>query len=424
MRQRLLRQVTPSLPADVARRLEDASTWMATRLPTPAAQAEAAPAQQQVQLNGQTLLRSLDQDFTRAFDLEHYYSAYRLDYPTVYCHTLEEFFTSFVSSLDISTQARQAELARLAAQARQVAQEHGGGVYGVNIPGEGCYLNGWLFGCGAGLSAQDALESPPVRAHILATAVHEKLGHGFLSAYSALGQVKTSLGLARAELARQFGLRPSDDPLSSLRRDQDQLVFTVSQLLEEGWATWIETYLGSALLNLGAHPRHSFEDIVEAVRRLPDSLPDHETIRNNLLWALSVLFGPEAQSLQDLHQAVMVVGMLGMQLDDHFSRFLHQPLRYAVGEWLLMLAEAQHGAACVPYTVLIAANVHFDFERISLSDLAQLLGRDPRLHPDARLAALCRTGLQNPGDVAELAHHASERLSFSVPQELRGEASN
>ena len=81
--------------------------------------------------------------------------------------------------------------------------------------------------------------------------------------------------------------------------------------------------------------------------------------------------------------------------------------------------EANMGSACVPYVALIAANVNFNFEKISLTDLASLLVNDPSLHPDARLAALSRIKLKQKGSISELAQRAQAELSFSVPQAIK-----
>ena len=41
---------------------------------------------------------------------------------------------------------------------------------------------------------------------IAETAVHEKIGHGFLSMFSAFGQTLNELGLRKVKDAEQFGL--------------------------------------------------------------------------------------------------------------------------------------------------------------------------------------------------------------------------
>ncbi len=237
--------------------------------------------------------------------------------------------------------------------------------------------------------------------------------------YSALGAVKISLGLTLADLARRFDFRLADDPISSLRRDQANLIFTFSQLLEEGWATWIETFLTQEIFDLGTHPRHDIQAILNALESLPGESSERDEAQGALLGALMVLFSQEPVPLPLLHQAVMIIDLLGSDYDEYFGTAFGQPLRYAVGELLLAMAGINLGTGCVPYAVLIAANVTFDPSQVSLGDMRELLSNNPRLNPDTRLAALCRLQLQQPDSVSELARRAEDELSFSVPRQLK-----
>lgn len=365
-------------------------------------------------------LRHLDQSFAQAFSLGRYFPANRLNYPTVYCESLEEFFTPWIDELNLSLQARQTELQRLVTETEQRAQRtKGGGIFGVNLPGRGCFLNGWLFAWGSQRTPRQVLLDPDVLRRVLTTAVHEKLGHGFLTAYSTLGEAKSRLGLEQVALAARFGRRPADDPQARLRQDQHQLVFLVSQLLEEGWSTWLETLLvGSD--GERRDPRYSLEALAGAIEGLPINLAERKEVHKALITSLAVLFSPEEHPhFEHLHQAVMLIETLGIQLDDYFGSALGQPLRYVVGELLFVQAERHTGPMCLPYLALIAANVDLKLEQISLADLSYLLQRDPRLHPDARLAALSRLTLEQKDQISELAGQAEAVLSLSVPPELK-----
>lgn len=426
LREALLRQVHPALPADIARRLAgvDKKLGAVRRRSSavsdqPSAFKGATPGQPLLDLGGKAPLRDLDSAFADIFALERYYPLEPLKVPTVYCESLEEFFTPLVEGLNLSDRARREELERSIAEAEQIAAHTGGGYFGYNLPGQGCYLNGWLFVYGQGIPPRAAFENPDLLHRVLSTATHEKLGHGFLGAYSAFGGVKTELGLTLIEIADQFGLRAADDPVESLRRDQANLLNMASQLVEEGWATWVETFLAANLMESGAHPRHSMDAIVKAIQELPSSVPDAREIRNALLSGLEILFGPEDVPIRALHEGVMIIAMIGGMLDGYFGPALGQPLRYAVGELLMMQAETNLGAQCVPYAALIAANVHFDPREISLTDLREMFATKPKLNPDARLAALSRMQLKQANTVSELAARAEFELSFSVPKELK-----
>lgn len=364
-------------------------------------------------------LSQLDRAFSEHFDLRTYYSTTGLSYPTVYCESLEEFFTPLVDQLNLSSPARQTELTRLALGARQDTENGRGDILGYNLPGQGAYINGWLFGFRTGKTPQAAMQDPESFSRILETAAHEKLGHGFLSAYSSLGAVKSRLGLTQIEHAHKFGLRFADDPTNSLRREQANLLFLVSQFLEEGWATWVETYLGQSLNSTGAHPKVNMEQIVQAIQQIPASIPDSGQMQQALLSALVLLFEDEPVPFEMLHQAMMTFEVLGSELDGHFGSLLGQPLRYVLGELIFYQAEVNLGSRCVPYAALIAAAVDYDPAKISLSDMRELLGRDPRLHPDTRLAAISRVQLETKNDVRAMGKLVTDQLSLSIPRELQ-----
>ena len=422
LRQRLLHQVHPALPDDIARRLAGVDEKLgAVRRQRPAAKG-AIPGQPLLNLGGKAPLRELDAAFADIFALKQYYPLKPLKYPTVYCESLEEFFTPLVEGLNLSDQARGEQLKRLIAEAEQIAAHTGGGMLGYNLPGQGCYLNGWLFVYEQNIPPRAAFEKPDLLHRVLGTATHEKLGHGFLGAYSAFGGVKTELGLTLIEIADQFGLRAADDPVESLRRDQANLLNMASQLVEEGWATWIETFLSTNLMEAGRHPRHSMDAIVKAIQDLPPSVPDAREIQRALLGGLEILFGSEEVPMQALHEGVMIIAMIGGMLDGYFGPVLGQPLRYAVGELLMIQAETNLGAQCTPYVALIAANVRFDPANISLTDLREMFATKPNLNPDARLAALSRMRLKQDNSVSELAQRAEAELSFSVPKELKAKS--
>ena len=419
LRESLLREVKPALPEDIARRLQDFDTTLRAQIGQSRVETRFPIPQARVEIGKSPQLKQLDTLFAQAFNLGDYYPPHRLDYPTVYCETLEEFFTPIVEQYDLSPETRQAVMQNKVQEAREAADKIGGGIFGYNLPGDGCYLNGWLFIYGSEIQPRDAFQVPKLHARILETAVHEKLGHGFLGTYSALGVVKTELGLTLAELARKFGLRTADNPQSLLRAKQSNLVFIISQLLEEGWATWVESYFAQNLLVLGTRPRHSLKAILKAIQEFPPELPDREQVQGALLGALEVLLGGERYRLSELHQAVIVIEVFGSDLDGHFYPALGQPLRYAVGELLCLQAEANLGAICVPYAVLIAANVTIDMDKIGLVDLRELVSSDPRLHPDARLAAISQLYIDERDSVIALAQQAEAELSFSIPRELK-----
>ena len=417
LRAQYRRPLTAALPADIARRLAGADERLNTQ--QAAARQGMGTAQPLLNLQDDDTLAELDRAFAHIFDLGRYYPLERLAYPIVYCESLEEFFTPIVESLHLSAQARQATLQAMAAEAAAQAEKYrGGGTFGYNLAGVGCYLNGWLFAYGAEQSPRLAFQTPQRLERILATAVHEKLGHGFLEVYSALGEVKNKLGITMAETARRFGYLAADNPLDSLRHDQAVLLNRASSLVEEGWATWVEAFLPAQVSN-AQHAHYPLEAVLAAIANLPADTPNRQELHDDLLGALGLLFMDEPVPPELLLQAVMIVNFEGGSYDDYFQGKLGQPLRYVIGDLLLVQAEGNLGPLCLPYAALIAANITFDPQGISLSDLREMLFSKPNLNPDARLAALSRMRLETPNHVPELARRAEAELSFSVPPELK-----
>ena len=418
MREQYRCQITPALPEDVARRLVGADERL--RFQQTTARQSLDVAQPLLNLKDDDTLAELDRAFAATFDLGRYYPLERLAYPIVYCETLEEFFTPLVENLQLSTQARQAAVQAMAAEAQAQAEKYrGGGMFGYNLAGVGCYLNGWLFAYGANLSPRQAFQDPQHLPRILGTAIHEKLGHGFLEVYSALGEVKNRLGMVISETARRFGYQAADDPIDSLRREQAILLNQASLFVEEGWATWIEAYLPSQIDEKYPAKHYSIEAILKAIQAMPPEIPDLKELQGYLLGALALLFADEDVSADLLLQAILLIHFEGAKYDDYFSTQLGQPLRYVIGDLLMAQAEGNLGPLCLPYAALIAANITFDPQSISLSDLREMLFSKPQLNPDARLAALSRMRLQQPNSVVELVQRAKVELSFSIPKELK-----
>jgi hypothetical protein len=413
MRTRLIKE-TPA----VASIPEKITRWLSSLDIARGPAATAGIPQARLEMGTSAPLREVDSFFQKEFQTRTYLSSSLMAYPTVFCESLEEFFGVLIKDLNVSPTARQAELNRMVEEARQTAEKtNGGGIFGVNLPGQGCYLNGWLFAYGSGMAPAQVKDNPEYLPNILMTAAHEKLGHGFLAECSALGSAKSRLGLTLVDVAQRFGMRAADDPLSSLRQQQNNLIFTTSQLVEEGWATWVESYLGNRLYQK-QHPHHAGEALVKACQNLPADLENREEIHNTLLAALVFLLGDEPADVYRLHWAVDVVNTLGAELDDYFFGTVGQPLRYCVGELLYWRIEIQLGALCVPYAALIAANVAIDIDKISLSDLQTVMGNDPRLHPDARLAAIARLGSREKNNIPGMARMVEQQLSFSVPPQF------
>ncbi len=385
----------------------------------------------QVSLGGAGLLQQLDALMWQAFALDSRFPGAPLGkYPVIYCETLEEFFTQLVLDADASESAKQEYIAGMIAEAEAQARASGGGTLGVNLPGRGCYVNGWLFGLAHGGAAQAALQNPKVLPHIVATVCHEKLGHGFIADLTAIGQEKTNMGLWRFDLARRFALRAVDTPQSALLRAKDTQVYHATKFTEEGWATWIEHIMvwlaarQGLLPSNGApgplQPKYSLAAVAQVLEYLRQGTPPRSDERQfmELVAALTQILTDDKNEYTeaDVFTAVRAWQQLAPAFDEVFSQVFGQPTLYVLGYLLLRRLEARLGWQNLPYAVALAGNVTYDLETISLNDLATLLQSDPRLNVDARLALLGTLQLQPGQGPADLARLARERLGYATPQ--------
>lgn len=377
------------------------------------------PVSAQVDFSGDGRLRELDHQFVQLFNLEKYFSTNALTYPTVFCETLEEFFAPILAAQSYSDESKKDQIKEMIKETQQTAKEtNGGGVLGFNLPGTGCYLNGWLLSYGKKFPPKEALDDPQSLRKILSVAAHEKLGHGFIACYTNLGRTKENLGRSLIDVAEKFGLNPAQSATDRLRLEQASLLRQISQLLEEGWATWIETYLSKTILGIGRHPRHSLTTIAQAIEELPQKMEHRKDAQQALYAALEVIFGDEDYPGNVILEIIKIIHFFGENLDDHFSNHLGQPLKYALGELIMMLAENNLGDKNALYAAIIAGSVDLNPAQVSLADLRELVASDPRLNPDARLVMVARLHLNTENDVRELASQAKSVWSLQMPMEL------
>ena len=383
-----------------------------------------------VGLNDVPALKALDAAFVREFQLDHYFphSTWQ-NLPTVYCETLEEFYRPFVDMLDVSEATRQEMLRSYEKKAVEDARA-GKGIWGIFWPSRGCYINGWLFAYGRVKDARAALADPTIFPSILSTTAHEKLGHGFVSEYTALGQEKKRLGTWRYDIARRFDVRGVDTPTGELLAAKEAVLYASSQLLEEGWATWIEHHVMQQLARQAAAEGRPFPPVSEArytvnglwhvLTQILDGAKDAETRERvqALLDAISVLLITRNVRSEDLHRAVLSIHAHAEHVDPLVVSRLGQPLRYVIGYLLARDLAARLGPLCLPYAVILAANVSYDLEKIALSDLQRLVAQDMRLNVDSRFAHMRLITLQSENDVRELVMRVHQELNLAIPKAL------
>jgi len=384
------------------------------------------PRQAQVALSGTEALQQWDRLMWQAFDLGQIFDGEPLSrYQVYYCETLEEFFAPFYEDLDCSDSTK-AELIQVKIEeARQAAGK--GGIFGVNLPGRGCYINGWLFGAANGITTREALQDPHIFHHILETICHEKLGHGFVAELTAVGQEKTRLGMWQFDLAQRFALRTVDDPRGALLQQKHALIFRTTQYTEEGWATWIAEYVlqlaaAEETRSEGGEPsrrdgRYTLEGVADALGKAQAHNPDLHQAADQLINAIDVLVvadEPPASAIFGAMRVWQEIARLEL-FDEAFGGELGQPVAYVLGYLLLRRLEGRLGWQNMPAAVAIAGNVTYNLEETSVADLAALVNGDPRLNVDVRLALLGALELEPGQGPTELARQARETLSLAVP---------
>lgn len=371
----------------------------------------------QVEFTGDGQLKALDDAFFKEFGVDKFFPGKTLRYRTVYCETLEEFFTPIVNLLKLPQPQKKALVREMCTEAEKNADQ--GGIYGANISGVGCYINGWLFSHPYGISPQQALKDPELLRQIMKTVVHEKLGHGFLDLYSALGKVESSLGAYTYRIAEQFGMHTADDPLTTIRQAQSEILLNSSWFLQEGWATWLESYFDANIIGNGQHPRHWVDALMLAILELPVDNKEGKILREKIAKSIEVVLTSQDFDASTVLQAVNLLHEVENLTDEHFSSRLGQPLRYVVGELIMTRIALNLGPRNVPFAALIAGNITMDPDKIALGDLRELLTDDPKLNPDARLVLLSGLTLTQKDNAYELAKLAENAIGIHVPPEIK-----
>jgi hypothetical protein len=331
--------------------------------------------------------------------------------PTVFCTNLEEFVSHLVGDQESSETVR-----RLRAQAERDhamdSAEHGGFVMGINMPGRGCFINGWAFARMLGHEdARAALSDPRTRTHIAATVMHEKYGHGFIDALAPIGEELTHLKSTQYYLAEVFPGKAFDTPDAALYNEKWNLVLNSMLFLQEGFSYWVakrsvEQLAGLGRLDAGSAPRDFTEqEVFAALERAGGG---------EVASAMRSLLDEEADAAQTL-DAVRRLNGMGAQAERSFASQLGRAPRYVLGYLLCRRIEERWGPACVPQAVLIASNYKLNTPTIANADLKRLLDTQPNLCGDARFAVIADLPPGPRNNLQALAKVCHENLNMSVP---------
>ncbi len=390
-------------------------TWQNLQTSLEQAKGRPTPILARIEVTDDDRFKKLDRFFFDTFNLHKYFPEKNFSYPVVFCETLEEFYEALVSDQKLSRKEKQHLIESLVKDCKQNLDKGAGVTFGVDISGVGCYINGWLYGKMTNLSPKAVLGVPEFAEKVAETAVHEKIGHGFLSMFSALGQTLNELGFRTVKDAEQFGLDVYTDPLHRLRLKQCETLLLSSFYQQEGWATWIESYFSAYYYQLKTHPKYQFELLKNAIESIKTKDKEETEIKQVILCAFLALIDEDPYPPEILLKMMEVLKFAGTMFDDQLSAFLGQPLRYVMGQLLMYKVEINAGFQCVPHAALLAGNIKLDVKDVGLQDLNILLNSDPRLNADTRLVMISKLKLNNINDVSELATRCEEDLSMPVP---------
>lgn len=390
-------------------------TWHILKASSDQAQSRQTPKLARIEVTDDNRFKKLDKFFFDTFNLRNYFQEKNFSYPVVYCETLEEFFEAIVSDQKLSRKEKLKLIESLVIECKQNVDRGAGVTFGVDVSGVGCYINGWLYGALNNLSPKAVLGVPEFAEKIAETAVHEKIGHGFLSMFSAFGQTLNELGLRKVKDAEQFGLEVHTDPLYRLRRKQYDTLLLSSFYQQEGWSTWIESFFSAYYYQVKTHPKYQFELLKNAIESIKINDKEEKEIKQAFYSAYLALIDENIYPPETLLKLMEVLKFAETMFDDQLTEFLHQPLRYVMGQLLMYKVEINAGFQCVPHAALLAGNIKMNVNDVGLQDLNILLNSDPRLNTDTRLVMISKLKLNNLNDISELASRCEEDLSMPVP---------
>ena len=369
-----------------------------------------------------TDFRKLDDLFKDDFNLKKYRWFNRRSFfvPTIYCETLEEFFEPVCKDLEVSESTKKELIEEYTQEAAEKA-EVGEGIFGIFIPSQGCFINGWLC-CrivDKKIPPEEGLTNPEVYPHIIRVAAHEKFGHGFLSCFTTYGVESQKIHLYRQRIASNFNIKQSDSPEYTLWNEKYITIFNSSKFTEEGWASYIENYFLEKLNLKKVNSEYSLEDVLSPLSKMEKDKNLPEDIRNLIGFIASGIFvmlsDEKNISEEDITGAVSFLQENENIISDIFQKLFHQKPRYIIGYLLMKKAEEKFGKESLPLLLAIAGNVKYNIENISVSDLQKVVCRNPKFNIDIRMALLTTLNVEK-GNLEKIVEEAREKLNFVVPK--------
>ena len=347
-----------------------------------------------VEMRGDTRLTQMDQWLGETLGLTPVVQQFRE--PILFSETPQEFYGSLLSGEPLSEGQWQTLLEQQLREARETAGR-GGGVWGAFLAGQSCLINGWLFKAVFGLKqAREAITDERTADLVLSTVAHEKWGHGFLSAMTALGVEVRQVHLDRLRHARLFSSFQVTTPEGVILREKWRAVYNATRFAEEGWATWVENVVRQGCAAKGVAPVRQAEWLADFI--VPE-LRGREwpAVRQAMLVLFDATRPPE--------EAKVAMATLEQAEDELTPDFMSQygrPPRYILGYGLCWMIERRFGRWNVPAALLLAGNVVYGLATQGVSDVVNVIAASPDLNVNRRLAAIAHLPV---ADAPELSRH-------------------
>lgn len=342
-------------------------------------------------------------------------------YKTHYCETLEEFIYPFISDIELSETLKKEIIENQKAVTIDDVKR-GLVTLGVNFPGKGCYINGWafskLYDC---RNAKEALYNQDVYPEIVGTVTHEKLGHGFIDAFTKAGEETIKLKSAQYYLAEHFNLKTMDTPDDALLGEKWGIVFDSMKYTQEGYAMWVQNYVLSRLGEIDSEKDYSshlsdydYQNVMDVLDSIASKNPSTSDVIDNFKY----IYETEVIDEKRIHNAVVGLQEDEDKIEEDFTSSIGRPPRYVLGYLLMKKIEERLGTKCVPYSIIIAGNLQYNLDKISNTDLARMVHTEPKLNIDTRLALISCLPGEEKNNIKHLSNMAKEYLNMVIPKEL------
>lgn len=360
-------------------------------------------------------LKKLDKLFEKTFDFNLWSQSYDQNWPdTELCGKLEDFYEAMFKDLEISEKEKKDII-----RAKKAKYDmEGDSTIGVNLPGDGFYINAYPLLEDLNLESVKELKKTlkknrKARKIIYGTICHEKLGHGFIDFCTLAGKAFRNVQIKKIKLAEEFDIGSILDTEEGIWREKWNCLYENSKFLQEGYATWVEYYM-KYLLDYKDYPEKSDEINLNHIedkynwKQLEKCLPyeKYNDLRERI---------KNVKKFSDKRDALITIREICKKNKGRIKS-LGQPPNYVVGYLMVKELENTVGTRLVPEAIQLICKVDYDVENRSLSDFKYLLEEEDRgkYNLDIRLLKFTILNIEEKNNLEELKNKVYDELSFPV----------